>query len=416
MAGNFGLGGISGAFSSRNFQIYWVGNFVHTVTVWVNRMALGWLTWEMTHSGLWLGLISAAGMLPMVIFGPIGGVTADRFGHRRQLVTATYTGAVVAAVMAILVALDEATPENLLVLAILAGILRAFNVPARSAMIHALVERRHLSSAIGVNSATYYGGNFIGPALGGLLIAGFGIAPAFFAYVAGEVIAATSFFLLDIKDERPKSAHGFNLFGDLVQGARYTAGHKGILSLMVLSAIMAMLLQPYIDMLPGMADKVFGRGADGLAYLTSATGAGAMIGGLWIAQRGRTEGLVRIQVSMALAAVVMMIGFVATDHLGIAMAALFAVGFCLISAHSSNMTLVQNSVAPELRARVISISGVVGVSGPAFGALVLGWAANQFGFRLPLAASGLIAFLAILLVARMVLKHAPILEAPPSNS
>ena len=371
MARSLGLGGITDAFSSRNFRIFWTGNFVHNITVWVNRMALGWLTWELTHSGTWLGLIGAAGMLPMVFVGPLAGVTADRFGHRLQLVTATYIGAITAFVTAMMVAFDAISPFSLLALTLLSGLTRAFNIPARSAMVHALVERRHLSSAIGVNSATYYGGNFIGPALAGLIISVWGIKPAFFAYVIGELIAATSFVLLRFENAPAGPKRKFDLFGDLIAGARYTFRNRGILSLMMLSAVMALFLQPYMDMLPGMADKVFGMGAEGLAFLTSATGAGAMCGGLWIAQRGRIGGLVRIHVIMLAGAIVMMLAFVATDILVAAMAALFAVGFCLISAHSSNMTLVQNAVDGDFRARVISFSGVVGVSGPALGALII---------------------------------------------
>jgi len=411
LARSLGLGGITDAFSSRNFRIFWTGNFVHNITVWVNRMALGWLTWELTHSGTWLGLIGAAGMLPMVFVGPLAGVTADRFGHRLQLVTATYIGAITAFVTAMMVAFDAISPFSLLALTLLSGLTRAFNIPARSAMVHALVERRHLSSAIGVNSATYYGGNFIGPALAGLIISVWGIKPAFFAYVIGELIAATSFVLLRFENAPAGPKRKFDLFGDLIAGARYTFRNRGILSLMMLSAVMALFLQPYMDMLPGMADKVFGMGAEGLAFLTSATGAGAMCGGLWIAQRGRIGGLVRIHVIMLAGAIVMMLAFVATDILVAAMAALFAVGFCLISAHSSNMTLVQNAVDGDFRARVISFSGVVGVSGPALGALIIGWAATQLGFRLPIGVSAVVALAAFALIARMVLARAPELEA-----
>ena len=411
MARSLGLGGITDAFSSRNFRIFWTGNFVHNITVWVNRMALGWLTWELTHSGTWLGLIGAAGMLPMVFVGPLAGVTADRFGHRLQLVTATYIGAITAFVTAMMVAFDAISPFSLLALTLLSGLTRAFNIPARSAMVHALVERRHLSSAIGVNSATYYGGNFIGPALAGLIISVWGIKPAFFAYVIGELIAATSFVLLRFENAPAGPKRKFDLFGDLIAGARYTFRNQGILSLMMLSAVMALFLQPYMDMLPGMADKVFGMGAEGLAFLTSATGAGAMCGGLWIARRGRIGGLVRIHVIMLAGAIVMMLAFVATDILVAAMAALFAVGFCLISAHSSNMTLVQNAVDGDFRARVISFSGVVGVSGPALGALIIGWAATQLGFRLPIGVSAVVALAAFALIARMVLARAPELEA-----
>jgi len=310
-----------------------------------------------------------------------------------------------------MVAFDAISPFSLLALTLLSGLTRAFNIPARSAMVHALVERRHLSSAIGVNSATYYGGNFIGPALAGLIISVWGIKPAFFAYVIGELIAATSFVLLRFENAPAGPKRKFDLFGDLIAGARYTFRNRGILSLMMLSAVMALFLQPYMDMLPGMADKVFGMGAEGLAFLTSATGAGAMCGGLWIAQRGRIGGLVRIHVIMLAGAIVMMLAFVATDILVAAMAALFAVGFCLISAHSSNMTLVQNAVDGDFRARVISFSGVVGVSGPALGALIIGWAATQLGFRLPIGVSAVVALAAFALIARMVLARAPELEA-----
>lgn len=414
MAITLSLGGITDAFSSRNFRIFWAGNFVHNITVWVNRMAIGWLTWELTGSGTWLGLMAAAGMLPMVFVGPFAGVTADRYGHRLQLVTATYIGATTAFITALMVAFDTISPISLLSLTLLSGITRAFNIPARSAMVHALVERRHLSSAVGVNSATYYGGNFIGPALAGLIISGWGIKPAFFAYVIGELIAATSFLLLRLEKKQNSASRSFDLFGDLFAGARYTFQNRGILSLMMLSAVMALFLQPYIDMLPGMADKVFHMGADGLALLTASTGAGAMFGGLWIAQRGRIDGLVRIHVIMLVGAILAMLVFVATDYLIAAMAALFGVGFCLISAHSSNMTLVQNAVDGDFRARVISFSGVIGVSGPALGALIVGWAATQLGFRVPIGISAVIAFAAFALIVRMILARAPELEASKS--
>ncbi len=303
-------------------------------------MALGWLTWELTSSGTWLGLMAAAGMLPMVFVGPLAGVTADRLGHRLQLVTATYIGAMIAFVTALMVAFDTISPISLLALTLISDFTRAFSIPARSAMVYALMERRHLASAVGANNATYYGGNFIGPALARLIISVWGIKPAFFAYSIGGVIATTSFVLLRFENAPAGLKRKFGLFGDLIAGARYTFQNWDILSLMMLSAVMLLFLQPYLDMLPGMADKVFGMGAKGLAFLTSATGAGAMCGGLWIAQRGRIGGLVRIHVITLAGAIVMMLAFVATGILIASMAVLFAVGFCLIAAHSSNMTLV----------------------------------------------------------------------------
>jgi len=405
------LGGIRSAFASRNFRVFWIGNLTHTITVWVNRMAVGWLTWELTHSAAWLGIMAASNMIPTVFLGPIGGVTADRFGHRVQLVAATYTGAVIAAIMAALVAAGALSVWPMLILVALSGITRAFNVPARTALIHALVERRHLSSAIGVHSATYYGGNFVGPALAGLLITSFGIAPAFFAYAAGEVIAATSFLLLRVTHRGAAGTMGFGLLEDLLAGFRYTARHTGILSLMILTAINVALLQPYMDMLPGFASEVFHRGAEGLAYLASSTGAGAMFGGLWVARRGRMEGLVRIQVTALVLAVAALLAFVATSILSVSMVALFFAGFFLVTAQACGSTLIQNTVASELRARVMSFNGVITVAGPALGAVGIGWAATRMGLRLPVGASALLALVCLLGTARLVLRNASAMES-----
>ncbi|MDP6174946.1 MAG: MFS transporter, partial [Rhodospirillales bacterium] len=136
-----GFGGIAKAFESRNYRIFWIGNLTHTITVWVNRLALGWLTWELTHSPFWLGLMAASGMLPTVFLGPVGGVTADRFGHRAQLIAATYSGAAIGIVITVLVASDLIFEELLLGLVILSGITRAAVVEAAAEEGMALVER-----------------------------------------------------------------------------------------------------------------------------------------------------------------------------------------------------------------------------------------------------------------------------------
>jgi predicted MFS family arabinose efflux permease len=404
-----GFGGIAKAFESRNFRVYWVGNLTHTITVWVNRMAIAWLTWELTHSTTWLGIMAAANMLPSIVLGPLGGATADRFGHRFQLVTATYIGALIAVLMTVLVALDAVTVEWLAVLVAFTGVIRAFNVPARTAMVSNLVERQYLSSAIGINSASFHGGNFVGPVIGGLLINYFGISLAFLAYAAGEFIAATSFLLLKINVVQ-RSSNGRGLLGDLIEGFRYTWNHSGIFAVLCLSLVSAILINPYIEMLPAFVSKVYGLDAEGLAYLTASTGGGAMIGGLWIARRGRLDGLVRIQlVSLGLAYVAIFL-FAWTDQLPLAMAALAVAGFTLVAAQTSGSTLIQNAVDPRLRARVVSLNGVVVVSGPAIGALLIGAVAERTGVQPPVMAAAAIALVCLALLAPRSSQTAAALE------
>lgn len=410
MAGAAGLGGIAKAFGSRNFRVYWTGNLTHTITVWVNRMAIAWLTWELTHSTAWLGVMAAANMLPSIVLGPVGGVTADRYGHRRQLVIATYVGGVIALLMTALVALDAITVEWLAFLVFLTGVIRAFNVPARSAMVSNLVERQYLSSAIGINGATFHGGNFIGPVIGGLLINYFGISLAFLAYAAGEFIAATSFLMLDIVQRPPGKAKRFSIVGDLVEGFRYTYNHAGIFAVLSLSFVTAVLANPYVEMLPAFVARVYHMDAQGLAWLTAATGCGAMVGGLWIARRGRLDGLIRIQLAALALAYGSIFVFGWTDHLPVAMAALAVAGAGLVAAQTSGATLVQNAVEPALRARVVSLNGVVVVSGPALGALLIGWVAERTGVQAPVMVAAALALVVLAVLVPRSLRSAAEME------
>ena len=133
MALEKGFGSIAVTFRSRNYRVYWIGNFTHTVTIWISRVVMGVLIWELTHSPLWLGIMIAAGILPTLFIGPFAGVTADRFGHRNQLTISTYFGGAIAVVLTVMVFMDILVIGILLALVVLNGVTRAFNVPARRA-------------------------------------------------------------------------------------------------------------------------------------------------------------------------------------------------------------------------------------------------------------------------------------------
>lgn len=405
-----GFGGIAKAFESRNFRVYWVGNFTHTVTVWVNRMAIAWLTWQLTHSPTWLGVMAAANMLPTIFLGPFGGVTADRFGHRFQLVTATYIGGVIALILTALVATNSVNVEWLAAIVALTGIIRAFNVPARSALVSNLVERQYLSSAIGINSASFHGGNFIGPVIGGFLINYLGISLAFLAYAAGEFIAATSFLMLNVATPKKGEQKQFRVLADLAEGFRYTLNHAGIFSVMLLSLVTAGLINPYIEMFPAFVARVYHMDAQGLAWLTASVGGGAMIGGLWIARRGRLDGLVNIQAVTLTIAYVAIFVFAWTDRLALAMAALAVAGFGLVAAQTCASTLIQNAVDPKLRARVVSLNGVIIVSGPAIGALLIGAVAERTGVQAPVMVASALALAFLIILLPRTKRHAAELE------
>ena len=405
-------GGIGRAFASRNYRIYWLAHLATILGVWVNRIAIQWVTWELTESFAWLGIIGAANMVPTLIFGPIAGATADRYGHRIQLQISTMAGGLVALAMAILVMTGLITIELLLVLALLAGTSRAFNVGARGALVHAVVPKGLLSAAIGVSSATFHGGNFFGVVLGGTIIATLGAGVALVVYAVGAAIAVFLLSLLRIDESQWKNAEPrkFELIADLRAGFAYTFGHRGIRLIMSMSAMVALFVLPYLEMLAGVADEVFARRADGLAVLASATGLGAMIGGLWLARRGRTEGLTRILLGASALGALGVAAFALTEVFWLALLPMFLIGIAVVSAQIASMSLIQNAVAQEFRARVFSINAVISVGFPALGAIGIGWVANLTGVQIPLLGASLIGLVAWAILSKQVLEIAAEVE------
>jgi MFS family permease len=225
VAVSLSMGGIAQAFQSRNYRLFWTGQVVGNVGAWVYRLATAWLAWDLTHSTAWLGIVASGAMLPALFLAPLAGTLSDRYGHRRQLMTSS-CGTLASSLLAgICTVSGIMTIELLFALALLQGLSRAFNVPARNAMVPSLVPSEHLSSAIGVNSATYQGGNFVGPAIGGVLIASFGVATCFFFYSCGTVIALTTLALLKIAPHPKREGRKRRLVGDLSDGLSYTVKH-----------------------------------------------------------------------------------------------------------------------------------------------------------------------------------------------
>ena len=412
MAALPGLGGFKHAFASRNFQLFWVGQLFGNVGAWVYRLATAWMAWELTHSTAWLGIIASGAMLPALFLAPLAGTTSDRYGHRRQLMTSmcgTFTATFIAGLATVT---DMMTIELLLALALMQGLSRAFNVPARNALVPSLVPPEHLSSAIGINSATYQGGNFVGPAIGGVLIASYGVAVCFFFYSVGTLIAFVTLAMLRIAPRAPRQGRQRSLVGDLVDGLGYTARHKGIRAVMMMATVSALMIAPFQEMLAGVSDLVFGRGAAGLATLASSAGFGAMSAGLWLGWRGRTSGLARIELVAVLTAIGALLVFSLSQTFWLTCLATGVIAFAMVCGAVAGDSLMQNAVDPAMRARVTSVEAMINIGMPALGAILIGWAGTQFGVQAPFTVAALLALAVWLFMGRILWRNRDALERP----
>jgi MFS family permease len=360
----------------------------------VQRVAVGWLTWQLTESGTWLGIVAMAELLPSVLFSPVGGAFADKADRRKIAIVTQVIMMGQAASLAVLTIGGWIEIWSLLVLMATRGFVNAWSHPARQAMVPSLVPPDDLPAAVAMNSVFFNTARFVGPALAGVLIATWGIGWAFAFNTVSFCIFAIALVSIRIPFPEALGKKHQSLFGQLSEGFRYIIDHPGIGPILLLLSAGALLVRPVTDLLPGFSGAVFDAGATGLAWMTSAMGIGSMCGAFAIAQRGHVSGLTRVAVMNTAVMAVTLIIFAFAPNLWIALMILPIASFAMTVTGISCQSLVQNAVEGTLRGRVISIYSVVFHTGPALGALVIGALSEYFGWHWPLACSAALCLLA----------------------
>ncbi len=396
-----GFANIKRVLDNRNYRIFIGGNLCSNLGNWIQRVAVGWLTWQLTESAAWLGLITFADLFPTVLIGLIAGALVDRTDYLRMLKLTQTIAMTQAALLSLLTFADLITIELLCALTVLRGINTAFNRPARMSLIYRLVGRDTLSSAIALNAIIFNSARFVGPAAGGAIIVAGGVALAFVCNALTFLVFLAALTFLRLPRQEKKRKDGRSLLSEAADGVRYALSHPGIGPLLIILVVTALFARPFTELLPGFADQVFGRGVDGLALLISANGLGAMAAGLWLLQRGAITGLAALVIANLLLMACALLAFIATDIFWVAMPFLVVAGFSLVMQGVSVQTLIQTAVAGELRGRVLAVYGIVARGCPAIGALMLGGLSEHFGLRLPLAGGAAVCLLLWMWAARL---------------
>jgi predicted MFS family arabinose efflux permease len=391
------FGAIGGALAERNFGIYTLANTPSLIGSWVHRVAIGWLTWELTHSGAWLGLIGFADLFPFVVLSPVAGVLADRFDRIAIAKVIQFTQCAFATALTVITALGHATPEILFCFTLLFGIDQAFYQPVRQAMSPNLVRRPHLPAAIAINSIVYNVSRFIGPMIAGVvLVAGnaawcFGINAVTYLFF---IVALYVIKPIPDADTGATPARRRGMRGELIDGWRYALTHKEIAPLLLMLGVAALCARPVVELLPGFADRVFGGGPETLAFLTSAMGVGAMVSGILIGMHGRVSGMTKGAVYSLLIAAAALAGFTLGGWFPLAVVCIAMVGFAQVMMGTMVQTLVQWLADAQMRGRVLSLYGLLWLGGNALGALAMGTASEWVGLRAPVIVGAVICALA----------------------
>ena len=408
-----GFNNISRAFAHRNYRVYITGNGVSLIGWWLQRVAVGWLAWTLTHSGTWLGLVSLADFLPVLFLSPFAGVLADRRDRVWIIRITQLCGCVQASLLAILVATDTITIDLLFTLVLLLGIASGIAQPARLALIPSLIDRESLASALAINSVIFNLARFIGPAIAGVVIAEVGIGAAFAAnavsYIAFQISLARLRDLPPVPVGEPQNAIRAS-----VEAYAYASRHKGIGPMLLLFAMTAIGTRGFIELFPGFADSVFARGPQGLAMLTSPVGLGAICGGAWMVLRPAVAGLAAVVLGHTLMMSLAILAFTATDRFYLALPCVFVAGAAMTITGTGAQTLIQAAVDSRMRGRVMALYGMIFRAGPALGAVLIGTASEHLGLRLPLAIGALVSCAFWLLTRLRHKEIAAALEDHPS--
>lgn len=390
--------GLVRAFRHRDYAVFMTGHWVSTTGMWVQRVAVGWLTWELTHSGAWLGIIAAAQAIPSLVLLPISSTFADRVNRLKLLRVTQILQFLVTGVLALLVLFDLINIWLLLATVILLGLIMTFSMPASQTMAPNLVPKEDLSAAVAVGSVVFGSSAFIGPAISGLLIATVGIGWAF-AFNSLSYLAQYMGIRL-IRNFRHEHHSGGQqgFLADMIDGILYVGRHQVILPFLVLSVTSSFLLRPLSDLLPGLADRIFEAGPEGLATLFTAFGIGGMIGALWIANRNKMDGITTIFFAGSMTTAVLTLTVATTPSFMIAVGAMALMGLVGSAASNAAQIGIQHSVEGAMRARVMGLYTLNWRAAPSLGALLMGGLSAFFDLQLPLAISAIICLLAFALV------------------
>src|SRR5262245_25144346 len=269
------------AFNHADFRLFFAAQLISQVGTWMQTVAQSWLVLQLTDSPLLLGLIGTLQFGPILLFSIVTGAFADRLSKRRLLVTTQLALATLAVVLAALVASGRIRYWHVGVVAVLAGLTQAFDAPARQSFLAEMVGRVDLVNAVALNSASFNAARVVGPALGGLLIARFGVVPAFLINAVGLVVVSLALLRLRAHG-RTTARRGTTMGQEIAEGIRYAMRTPVIRLVLGLLFCVSITVFNFTVYVPWLARHVFGLGPEGFGFLMAALGVGAVSGALTV--------------------------------------------------------------------------------------------------------------------------------------
>ncbi len=363
-----------------NYRVWACGAFVSNIGTWMQRTAQDWLVLTVLtrHNAAAVGVVTALQFGPQILCLPWTGFAADHF-DRRRLVMCTQ-----AAMGALALGLGLLTVTGLVQLwqvygfAFLLGCVSAFDAPARQSFVSDLVDEVDLSSAIGLNSASFHAARMVGPAAAGLLIGATGTGSVFIINAASflAVLIALTLLRRDALHNRARVARGA---GGLMEGFRYVWARPDLIAVLLMLFLFGTFGLNFGIYISTMAVSVFHADASRYGVLASCMALGSVSGALFAASRERPG--MRLLVAAAFIFGVGCALAAMSPRAWVFGLVLIGVGVAAQTLLTSGNSLVQLTTDPAMRGRVMAIVMAIALGGTPIGSPLVGWVVNAFGAR-----------------------------------
>jgi MFS family permease len=410
------------AFKSRNYKLYFGGQSVSLIGTWMQKTAVSWVIYTLTHSTLMLGVTLFASQFPSFLFSLYGGVVSDRYNRYKVLLTTQILSLIQAVLLAVLILLKHYEVWEILSLSVFLGIINAFDVPARQSLVYEMIDDKNdLPNALALNSSMVNLSRLIGPGIAGIILEKVGDGACFLLNALSFVAVITSLLMMRLPKYVSKP-HTKNAFGELKEGYSYIKRTPEILFVIIMLMFISLFVLPYSTLIPFYARDVFHGTASTFGIIDSFIGLGAFSGAIFLASIRPGLDLKKI---LAINTLVFGAGLVLFSHEShYILALLFAAlaGFGMMSQITISNTLLQTTADAKMRGRVISFYAMAFFGMQPLGGLIIGWVSKWIGTKDTMLGEGIIALIIglvhfmFLRKAKLKAKQTPVIEPSAIDS
>ncbi len=381
------------AFKSRNYRLYFIGQCISLVGTWMQKTAVSWVVYSLTHSKFMLGLSLFASLFPAFIFSFLGGVTADRHNRYRVLLITQIASMIQAVLLTLLIISKHYNVWAILSLSFVLGVINAFDVPARQSLVNELIEdKRYLGNALALNSSMVNLSRLIGPAIAGIILEKFGDAFCFGSNAISFIAVISCILMMRLpKTQTVRSEK--NIIQDLKDGWIYLKNAKALKFIISMLAFISLFVLPFSTLIPVYAKDIFKGTASTFGIIDSMIGLGAFGGAMFLASLKPGSNLRKV---LAVNTLVFGIGLVLFSHMHyypLALMCAMLAGFGMMSQITITNTLVQTTADPKMRGRMISFYAMAFFGMQPLGGLIVGSVSQMIGVPNTVLAEGCIALL-----------------------